>query len=1107
MKKKLSILILFALSTLTLWAQTQDKTYDMEFRNQDIEGVIRIIRSTTGYEFVYQKALLEDAPRITDIYKGAPLEMILSNIFVDECGIGYEVKNNTIVLKPLEEAVRQMLGMNEDDDITWLEEVFVTGYQNVKRENATGSYQTVSAKDLDKRYTGDVMTNLEGKVPGMVMYNNGKNGSGEDKISIRGIGSFNAKTSPLIVVDGLPIEGGLESVNPYNIQNITVLKDAAAASIYGARASNGVIVITTKKATSDKLQVDFNADLNISERNDYSYMKWADASQLIELERKNFVYVKNNPKQSAFSDLQSAYKRNPGNLSPITRLLMDNYMGTLSNSDLEAQLARWGQNDYRREWQDAMERNQITQQYNLALRNRGKYLNSSIVLNYMGDNMGRKLEHQNTLTFSYRGDVEFTRWLGLEFGVNIINDRQKTHISSEWNGINSFAPYRSMYNEDGTLAGMEAATYLGEAALQNSALGLKRATYNLMEERQRNFNQSRETNIRSYVHANATLLEGWTLSGQFQYEDIYSKNNAYYEAESYDMRNLYNLYTSPDGVHHLPDGGMMRTREAEGAYYTFRTQTNFQREFAEKHAVEVLAGFEYRQTRYKSLGQLLIGYDDQSQTNNMGTTSLSGLKDLEGSASALGSNYPMYGAPSGSDYSSSDILHRYYSYYFNGNYTYDHRYSATVSYRVDKTDLFGADPKFRGRPLWSIGAGWNVENETFAQQWNWLDALKVRASYGLTGNIDQSVSSYLTAAVEVNEMNGMRVAKLNTPPNEQLRWEKTASLNVGVDFSVLHSRLSGSFDWYRKMGSDLLTNTDLDPTTGWSSLTINNGKALNTGVEVQLNGQILKALKRNQWGVSASLGFAFNHNEVTSVNHEATTGLEALEVWTLHKGYPVNSLFSYNFAGMKTDKGIQYFGWYDKEGNIHYADITSDEFTTTDAIYSGSLDPKYTLSFEPEVTWQGFTLGAMFSFYGGHVMRARVEDWTYEGSQYGYSGLSEIEAIPASYLKYWTDTEGLFPANGYAGSTNVVGSFRYMSTNVVPADYLKLRSLVLGYEFDKKVCKRLRVGSLRLRAQVNNLLTWVRNDLGIDPEANSPSSGETSLKAPRSYTMSVQVSL
>ena len=1174
--KTLKYLILCLLAIVALPTMAQDeKTYTVTYEEAAIETVMRDITRRTGYEFVYQKAVIAGAPKVTGIFRDATLSQLLNRTLVAQCGLEYELVKKTIVLrrpsKKTRFVKRNVTGMVIDEDsgplpgvfvrlrgtnagavtdvdgqftlmvegndpvldftcvgmkpvsqhvsakgekflaVTMetldnlMDEVLVTGYQNIKRENATGAYQLINAKTLEQRYTGDVISNLEGRVPGLVGYDTGMGDGGEAALTIRGTGSFNAATNPLVVVDGLPVEGGLSSVNPYNIESITVLKDAAAASIYGARASNGVIVVTTKRAQKDRLEVEFNADLQVSEHNDYADLHWANAEQLIQLERNNFQFVRYNPNQSAFQNVLSYYQTNPFGLSPIQRLLMDNYTGVISRENLETQLALLGRNDYVRQWQDAVERTQITNQYNLALRNQGRFLNSSIVVNYKGDNLGRTREHDRALTLSYRGDAKVTKWLGVDFGINLINDRQRTHISSEYTAANSFAPYRSMYNADGTPAAMEAGAYLQEPSLANPALGLKSEAFNLLDEVRRNFNNRRETNIRSYVHARADLLKGWSVSGMFQYEDIYSKSEAYSEAESYDMRHLYNLYTATDGTHYLPDGGLLRSSTSEGAYYTFRAQTDYARELKKKHNLEALAGFEFRESHFKSANNVMLGYDDRSQTNNMGQTNLGQLKDISGQTSALGKFYSMYGAPEGTDYTTSDVLHRFYSIYGNANYTYDSRYVASVSARVDKADLFGADPKFRGRPLWSVGGSWNIENERFMKDVDWVDALKLRASYGLTGNIAQDFSSYLTATVGVNEINGARVATLNTPPNDQLRWEKTASLNVGVDFALWGGRLTGAFDVYRKQGSDLLTTTDLDPTTGWTSLTINNGCMRNNGVELQLNGDILRPKNRNQLGISASLSIAYNRNKVTSVNHAATTGAEALLPWTLHEGYPVHSLFSYRFAGMQMKDGLQYFGWTDANGQLHLADTDNEEFTPADVVYSGSLDPKVSASLMPQLTWRGFTLTAMLAYYGGHVMRARAEDWTADGSQYGYASLSVVDAVPEAYLNYWLYPDSdRYPANGYAGSTNVVGNGQYADANVVPADYMKLRNVVVGYEFAKDVCKRLHLQNLRLRAQVNNLCTWTRNKLDVDPEACSPVTGTSMLRTPRSYTFSVQ---
>lgn len=1033
------------------------------------------------------------------------------------------MKTKTVRVSPKE----TFLLIKLDADENLLDEVLVTGYQNIKRENATGSYQLISSKKLDERHTGTIVENLEGQIPGLMSYKNGLNGSGESTLTIRGISSFQAKTNPLVVVDGLPIEGSIETVNPYNIENITVLKDASAAAIYGARASNGVIVITTKRAHQEKLEVDFSTDITISEKQNYDNYNWANAAQYIELEKYNFNSMKANSDQSSFESMLDKYNTNKRSLSPVLRLLAENYLGTLSSSEMDATLSRWAQNDYRKEWQDAFERTRVLQQYNLSLRTRGKYLNSSIVLNYKGDNLGAVKERNNALTFSYRGDLDVTKWLKFSFGANVISERGKSHVGGELYGINGFLPYQSMYNADGSAAGLEGYIGLYEPALSDPELGMKDAAYYPLNELNMNFNNSRRTNIRSFASATATILPGWTASVHFQYEDIYYKNRSYMENDSYDIRYLYNLYTTkgiemvedidwdtyetilvPQTVikHNLPDGGQLRTNTNEGAFYTFRAQTSYEHIFAKKHAVEALAGFEFRQSRTKSDSNIFVGYEDQTQTNRNGLVNYGELKNLESTVSALGENYSLFGAPESRDFTTSDVLHRFYSLYFTGNYTYDRRYSASVSYRVDKTDLFGADPKFRGRPLWSVGASWNIHNEEFMKQYSWIDALKLRASYGLTGNIDSSVSSYLTASLANEFIYGNLGAKLDTPPNDQLRWEKTASWNLGLDFSLWSNRLSGSLDYYLKKGSDLLTVTDLDPTTGWSQLTINNGEMTNRGIELQLNGQILKPQTRNSLGINAAFNISYNKNEVTKVNHEPTSGMENLQIYTLHKGYPVHSLFSYQYAGItkEPNSNIQMINWRGADGKEHASEIYSSDFTVDDGVYSGSLDPKVMSSFTPEITYAGFSLSAMFSYYGGHVMRVNADEWSSNyGSSFGYRS-----GVPASALNYWTsgsDTE--YIANGYLGGSNVVGGMYayYMDINVVPADYLKLRNIVLGYSFPKNWCRKIGMNSVRLRMQMNNVGTWTRNKFDIDPEANMPTSGNPSRKTPRSYTMSLHV--
>ena len=1019
-----------------------------------------------------------------------------------------------------------------------MEEVVVTGYQNIKRENATGSYQTLTAKDMDKRYTGDITSNLEGKIPGMVtVRTDSQTATGEDAITIRGVGTFNAKRSPLVVVDGLPIEGGLESVNPYDVENITVLKDAAAAAIYGARASNGVIVITTKRAKEDRLSIDFNADLVISEKQDYSNYNWASAADIIQLEKNNFNAMLNEDPDLIQQQLDAMNGGRIYTQSQVMRLLLRNHEGTLSDADLNATLDRWSRNDYRKEWRDAHDRTQITQQYNLGIRVKGNKLSSSIVANYSGGNRGVKKESDDSFSFSYNGDLEVNKWWDLSFGVNVLNNRSTSHAYTSYNQINSFMAYESMYNDDGSLARMEADVYPGESAFSNADYGLKDPTYNLAEEMNYNFNKYRYSNIRAHVKTLFHLpVDGWTASAQFQYEDINSRSQTRYNKESHYMRSLYNLYTHTTQVtewvddpnfdwdaafsdpntdwfdphlgqmevtntlvnHAVPDGDLLQTANTSSQFYTFRAQTQYAHEFG-KHAVDVLAGFEYRQTHTKTDDNLLYGYSHQTQTNQNLQTDWAFLNNP--TVGVLGSNYTPSGALT--DFDTSDVLHRYYSYYFTANYVYNALYSLFASYRVDNTDLFGTDPKFRRRPLWSVGASWNIQNEEFMKPYTWVNALKLRASYGLTGNIDSGATSYLTASFDTNPYNGGLVGYLDTPPNDQLRWEKTQTWNVGVDFAFWGYRLNGSVDFYRKIGSDLLTTTDLDPTTGWTSLTINNGEMDNTGIELQLDGRILPARKREDVGINLGFNIAYNKNKVTKVMHQPASGAEYLRA-SLHEGYPLNSLFSIDYAGLIEKDGTYFVGWKDKEGEVHTEAYTSGSFTIDDAVFSGTYTPTISGAITPEITWNGFSLSAMFNFYGGHYMRTGNDVWsTNIGGSSGYKATFGIGGIPKDYLRYWNGDPDV-PANGYMTIhySNMDGGI-YRDTNVEHAGYMKLRNIVLGYDFSKRVCRAIGLNDLRLRFQMNNVCTWARNSRGLDPEAVNLRTGTTLNTVPRSYTMSL----
>lgn len=310
-----------------------------------------------------------------------------------------------------------------EDDSQQLNDVVVTGYQTLKKENVTGAFQVISSKDINDRYMSSLQSTLEGKVAGLVDYDNG-NSSG---MVIRGIGTLMASSSPLIVVDGLPISGTLSDVNKYEVDNITVLKDAAAVAIYGARASNGVIVITTKKAQSEKLSIDFNADFTSTNRIDYNSNEWCNAAEQLELQEDNFNWVTQH--ESAYKSLMKSYKKRGQLMSPALRLMIQHKEGEVSDALYNQTMQDWSRNSYRDEWQDLMLHNRLQQQYNLAIRTKGKYLNSSVIVDWHGDNTSMKNQYDNTLSLQYVGKLDPAKWVDMDFGVTLNNNRTKSLAS------------------------------------------------------------------------------------------------------------------------------------------------------------------------------------------------------------------------------------------------------------------------------------------------------------------------------------------------------------------------------------------------------------------------------------------------------------------------------------------------------------------------------------------------------------------------------------------------------------------------------------------------------------------------------------------------------
>lgn len=966
-----------------------------------------------------------------------------------------------------------------------LQEVTInTGYQSVLKEKMTGATVTVGSAELEKRYTTNILDNLEGRIPGLVNY--------RGTTTIRGIStvSANVSKSPLIVVDGLPIEGSVADINPYDVESVTVLKDAAAAAIYGARATNGVIVITTKRAKGKRTSVEFSSDIIITDKPDIDYNLLTPAQQ-VDLESSYFrdQFFTNAAKATNIART-ATYLTNGNTVTPVQYDFYQLATGKITETDLQNKLAAYKKNDFRKQFKDNALLNNVLQQYNLAVRTDGNRFQSSLVLNYKNDNSGIINAYNRQLNIYYKGTYQISNWLDLGFGVNGILGNAKSSSSSFATIGTNVSPYMQLLDDNGNRAYYTTSDY-NNFNTNAATSPVYSMNVNHLDELALDSKITKQQNTRYNVYLTAKIIPGLTFTPQFQYENRITNASAYSEPDSYIMRYLKNIYATQKL---LPEfGGKLATSNSSGDYWTARGQFNYSRQIG-KHAIDIIAGTEFRQSKIKGTGGLLLGYDDQLQSHSTTTVSYLALAEYSQKAIAL-NQFKATSTPSGlyTAYLSDPIniipenIDRYNSAYANATYTYDNKYNAFASYRVDYASFFGLDKEFRGKPLWSAGLGWNIHQEKFMSDVDWVNFLKFRGTYGVTGNIANGVSSYLTANSSlINKLTGQPVSVVINAANPQLRWEKTATTNLGLDFTLLNNRLRGSFDWYRKKGTDLFVTQRIDPSEGFTSQILNNGNLLNNGIELSLEYQWLKPAKRDNFNWSTSFVVSKNSNKITYIDEVSTTPL-ALAQGGFKVGYPVNSLFSLPYKGLTANGQPQ---WLKGDGTLTTVALTGNDMSAV--VYSGGSDPKVNLSLTNEINYKGFSLYVLAVYYGGQYLRSATPG-VYNSPS--YSGL------PSYLANSWTpeNTNTIIPGFGqyapgyYAGTANVPAShLAYSDAFVISGSFIKIRSAVLGYRLPKEFAAKIGSDNVKVHFQLNNpKAIWTKNNINVDPEtggANVPAS-------------------
>lgn len=989
--------------------------------------------------------------------------------------------------------------------------VVSTGYQKLSRERSTAAFGFVDSTKLTRVINKDLVSSLEGQVAGLVMDINPNTGEGSPVL--RGIGTFSNSigTMPLIVVDDMATNLTLSEINPYDVESVTVLKDAAAASIYGALAANGVIVVTTKQGKSDKVKVSMNADWFISSKPSLSGLHFASTSDIIDYETD--VYRNRLANAGSVATLFDNYKDNY--YSPLYQLYRDQAEGRITESEMNSTLAQWRQNDFYEQYRDLIWRTSLTQRYNLSLQQGGGGNNHYVSFSFEHDKNRIKSDRSNSFSVYYKSTFKIKKWLSVKVGV----DARLGNGTSPNNSYTNYAMqnrYERIVDENGEKVispYVNVGGYVGSAIngsrvneLKEYGSLLQPFGFNVLESINESMTESKTSRIRPFVNAEVSFLKSFKFNVMYQYEWGQTRSQSYDDPSTYQMRITRNAFVDVDGNQLLPEGGRYFQQTNNSYRYTFRSQLNFDKAFLDnKHNVNAIMGFELRENRTpRYIQQLMYGYNETALTSSrMDWQTLYN----EGWESLVYNGSQRYG---GLTTSQTETFHRYASFYANVGYNYKYRYNITGSIRWDEADLFGLDTREQKHPLWSVGAGWNVSEEKFMKPVSWVDYLKLRATYGVNGNVDQSSTTYFVARYRTLSQDPTSTPYLNYSddnlPNPKLRWEKTSTFNAGIDFRLFNNILSGSLEYYNRVGSDLLVTKFLDPTLGASSRVINNGKMRNRGVELSLTGNILR---KKDWNISANLNLSYNQNKMLKVEHSPTSITSNFITSPRNyfiEGTSYNTLWAYRLSRVQNgypvilDANGNEMITFNEDGSVNKVNTTT--MYGTDALVNmGSVTPKYNGSLSLNFRWKDLELNTMFVFAGGHKLRMEALDMN------SYTLTTElINSRWSENAKEGVRVFSDIPNELQTYASTLAGWWRYADVHVKRADYLKMRNINLAYHLPEAVCKKLHVGDTRLTFQVNNLFYVCAAGNGIDPESYGFNTGSRNLSQPKTFSIGLSTS-
>ena len=910
------------------------------------------------------------------------------------------------------------------------EVVIAVPYGTAKKSTFTGSAGVVDKKIIANSQVASVSQALQGSVAGLQSFSASGQPGEDATILIRGVGSVNASTTPLYVVDGVPYDGALSSISNQDIASITVLKDAAAASLYGSRAANGVVMITTKQGSKKSApSIEISAKYGFSDRavKDYEQVS-TEQYFMLEWEaiRNMRMNLKKNPDTA---EAAAAY---------ATQNLILNYIGInpygtaypqpIGTDGKLVEGARLLWND---SWEDAL--SQDAHYTDLSARVSGGSENSQYYfsLGYM-DNQGAYIG-SGFKRYTLRANItsDLTKWL--QVGVNVglthsIQDFPKSDDSSLGNVVlaaRSIPSFYPVYERDPKTG----AYVLDENGQRVYDYGKYRhgsyAGYNQAQSMLYDKNEIKRdaASVRGYLQV--TPIEGLTYKMSLNID--------------YNSRFTHDYANPTYGKE--PVTGSVSKSNTRTTGMTFNNVVNWEHTFGEVHNVRLMAGQEYYEYNTSNFGGsrsnvITDGYFEPDVASTL--TGFSGNSDQ----------------------------YKLLSYFGQAEYNYAQKYFASVSMRADGSSRFHPDNRWGA--FWSFGGSWKIGREAFVEEaaGSWLSDLTLRASYGAQGNDNVGYYAY-QALYSIGSFLGettLTTSRLDTP---ELSWETNLNANIGLDFSLWSNRLFGTVEWFQRTSKDLLFSRDLVPSSGFSSIDDNIGKVRNYGWEFTLGGT---PILTRDWTWRLSVNATTYKNEIVSIPTDVMWS--GTKKWV--KGGSIYDFWMYEWAGVDPETGDAQWYMTDTETGERVKTTNYGSLTSQDKVKVGNALPKVSGGFQSDLTWRDLSLSMAFAYSIGNKIYNRDK-----ASLMGVSGANG-STMSKDLLNRWTpeNTQTDVPRLEY----DQTSYFTSASTRwLVDGSYLRLKTVTLNYNLPKKWIQPAMLKDVSIYVQGENLLTFSKQQ-GLDPE-------------------------